>query len=52
MAHRLVQFTPSADILINANTFGSEYEAGIAVYTGTRGNLTQIACNDDLSPNA
>lgn len=42
------EFTPSADIRITANTVGSEYDTGIAVYTGTRGNLTQIACNDDF----
>jgi hypothetical protein len=42
------QFTPSEDIRINANTFGSDYDTGIAVYTGTRGALTQIDCNDDV----
>lgn len=41
------QFTPSADMRINANTFGSDYDTGIAVYTGTPPTLTQIACNDD-----
>ena len=34
------QFTPSEDIRVNANTFGSDYDTGIAVYTGTRGTLT------------
>ena len=43
------EFTPSADTRINANTFGSDYDTGIAVYTGTLGELTQIACNDDFS---
>jgi hypothetical protein len=41
------QFTPSADVRLNANTFGSDYDTGIAVYTGTPPNLTQITCNDD-----
>jgi hypothetical protein len=41
------QFTPSADMRLNANTFGSDYDTGIAVYTGTPPNLTQITCNDD-----
>jgi hypothetical protein len=41
------RFAPSADIRINANTFGSDYDTGLSVYTGTRGDLTQIACNDD-----
>jgi hypothetical protein len=40
-------FTPSVDTRINANTFGSDYDTGIAVYTGTPPSLTQIACNDD-----
>jgi len=42
------QFTPSADMRINANAFGSDYDTGIAVYTGTPPNLTQITCNDDV----
>jgi hypothetical protein len=41
------KFTPSEDMRINANTFGSDYDTGIAVYTGARGALTQITCNDD-----
>ena len=41
------QFTPTEDMRINANTFGSDYDTGIAVYTGTPPSLTQIACNDD-----
>jgi hypothetical protein len=44
------QFTPSADMRLNANTFGSDYDTGIAVYTGTPGALTQITCNDDALP--
>ena len=42
------EFTPSADMRINANTFGSDYDTGIAVYTGTFPNLTQVICNDDV----
>ena len=41
------QFTPSEDIRINANTFGSDYDTGIAVFTGTRGALSLVLCNDD-----
>ena len=40
-------FTPSANVKLNANTFGSDFDTGIAVYTGTPPNLTQVACNDD-----
>ena len=39
--------SPSQDIRITANTFGSDYDTGLSAYTGTRGALTQIACNDD-----
>lgn len=40
-------FTPSADIRLDANTFGSSYDTTISVYTGSPGALTQVACNDD-----
>jgi hypothetical protein len=40
-------FTPAADMTIAANTFGSDYDTTLSVYTGTRGALEQIACNDD-----
>jgi len=40
-------FTPSTNIRLEANTFGSNYDTTLSVYTGTRGALTQIACNDD-----
>ena len=42
------QFTPSEDMRINANTSGSDYDTGIAVFTGTRGALTILDCNDDV----
>ncbi|HKY54088.1 MAG TPA: hypothetical protein VJM08_07285 [Anaerolineales bacterium] len=40
-------FTPSQDMQVQANTFGSDYDTTLSVYTGSQGNLTQIACNDD-----
>ena len=40
-------YTPSVDILVEANTFGSDYDTALSAYTGTRGDLTQVACNDD-----
>ncbi|WP_437857025.1 hypothetical protein [Sorangium sp. So ce363] len=42
-------FTPSTDVdvFVEANTFGSEYDTTVSVYTGSPGNLTQLACNDD-----
>jgi hypothetical protein len=42
-------FTPSADIRVDARTFGSDYDTTLSVYTGTRGALNQIACNDDFN---
>lgn len=40
-------FTPPTNIRLEANTFGSNYDTILSVYTGTRGALTLIACNDD-----
>ena len=40
-------FTPSQDIYIRADTFGSDYDTTLSVYMGSPGNLLQIACNDD-----
>ena len=40
-------FTPSAGKRFEINTFGSDYDTDLAIYTGTRGNLTEVACNDD-----
>jgi hypothetical protein len=41
-------FTPGEDIRVEANTFGSSYDTTLSAYVGTRGNLDQIACNDDV----
>ena len=40
-------FTPTLNMRIEANTFGSNYDTTLSVYTGSRGSLTQLACNDD-----
>jgi hypothetical protein len=40
-------YTPTANLRLEANTFGSNYDTTLSVYTGTRGALAQIACNDD-----
>jgi hypothetical protein len=42
-------FTPLEDARIDADTFGSDYDTTLSVYTGTRGALNQLACNDDTS---
>jgi hypothetical protein len=42
-------FTPDADGTYAADTFGSDYDTTLSVYTGAPGSLTQIACNDDFN---
>lgn len=42
-------YTPSADSAISIDTFSADYDTFIAVWTGTRGDLTLIACNDDAN---
>jgi hypothetical protein len=42
-------FTPSQDEAITASTFGSNYDTVLSAYTGARGALTLVACNDDSS---
>ncbi len=45
-------FTASNNMRLEANTFGGNYDTTLAVYTGARGALTQIACNDDANNSA
>jgi hypothetical protein len=40
-------YTPDSNIGLEANTFGSNYDTTLTVYTGPRGALSQIGCNDD-----
>ena len=40
-------FTPRTDLRVEFNTFGSDYDTTLSVYTGTRGGLSQVACNDN-----
>src|ERR1700735_2057379 len=42
-------FTPLQDETITASTFGSSYDTVLSVFTGTRGALTSVTCNDDSS---
>jgi subtilisin family serine protease len=41
------RFTAPAAGVLAANTFGSDYDTVLAVFTGSRGALTRLACNDD-----
>jgi hypothetical protein len=45
-------YTPPSNIRLEANTFGSNYDTTLAVFTGTRGALSQIGCNDDAGGTA
>ena len=42
-------YTPSTSGFVQANTFGSDYDTVLSVWTGTSGNLTEVTCNDDTS---
>jgi hypothetical protein len=42
-------FTLPADVFVLANTFGSDYDTTLSVYTGAPGELTPIDCNDDFN---
>jgi hypothetical protein len=41
--------TAATDTNILATTFGSDYDTTLSVYTGTPGDLTEVACNDDTA---
>jgi hypothetical protein len=40
-------YTPPEDVTIEATTVGSRYDTTLSAWTGTRGDLERIACNDD-----
>jgi hypothetical protein len=40
-------FTPTEDIEAHIGTAGSGYDTVLAVWTGVRGALNEVACNDD-----
>jgi hypothetical protein len=42
-------FIPAAGGFVMVNTFGSDYDTTLSVYTGEPGALTQITCNDDFN---
>ncbi|MCD4685317.1 MAG: S8 family serine peptidase [Anaerolineae bacterium] len=41
------KYTVPTDAHLRMTTYASTYNTVLAVYTGTRGNLTQVTCNDD-----
>jgi hypothetical protein len=42
-------FTPPTSMRVEVNTFGSDYDTTLSAYTGVRGALAQVACNDNSS---
>ena len=40
-------YTPTVSGLLDISTAGSDYDTALGVYTGSRGALTPVACNDD-----
>jgi hypothetical protein len=43
-------FTPSVSGTATISTAGSDYDTALGVYTGSRGTLAQVACNNDSDP--
>ena len=43
------KYTPTVRTTLNLDTFGSDYDTLLGVLTGTPGNFTEVACNDDAS---
>jgi hypothetical protein len=45
------EFTPSTDGVFQVDTFGSDFDTAVAIWTGDAlSNLTQEACDDDTGP--
>ena len=42
------EFTAPVAGLLIVDTFGSDFDTGLALYTGSCDSLTEIACNDDF----
>jgi len=42
------QFTAPVAGLLVVDTFGSDFDTGLAIYTGSCDALTEVACNDDF----
>src|ERR1035437_10190869 len=43
------QFTAPVNGLLIVDTFGSDFDTGLAIYTGSCDALTEAACNDDTT---
>jgi hypothetical protein len=40
-------FTPSVDVTVRFDTFGSDFDTVLSAFTGSQSSLTEIACDDD-----
>jgi hypothetical protein len=45
------KYTPASSGRIVLDTIGSDFDTGLATYTGTCGSLTPLACDDDSGSN-
>jgi photosystem II stability/assembly factor-like uncharacterized protein len=45
------RFRTGTDMVLSADTYGSNYDTMLAIWKGTLANLTPVACNDDSGPN-
>lgn len=43
-------YTPAATVMVHLDTIDSSYDTYLAIWTGVRGSLVEVACNDDASP--
>ncbi len=43
------RYTPASAKLLTVSTSGSNYDTMLAVWTGSRGSLVNVGCNDDAS---
>ncbi len=41
------EYTPTQDQALELNTFGSDYDTVLSVFTGVAPSLTELACNDN-----
>lgn len=41
------RYTPASEEILNLSTSGSEYNTMLAVWTGSRGSLVNVGCDDD-----
>ena len=43
------KYRPTVDTMVHMDTIGSSYDTYMAIWRGTRGSLTEVACNDDAT---